>query len=444
MSQLSLNFSVRSALIFFIAVLLFHLPWKVGAQGKPSGHRLNLKETLQYAERHSPAFDSPNRKSTLYDLEAQSAYRRFFPSLDLTATHGLRDDSPRTREHPWASELALELTENLYDHGVTFTKYKIAQLQKRQSELISKDDLNQLTLELTLAFVQFSRLDKLLEVRSSHHRLLAKEFGFVSEAYHRGVKTRRDFLRFKAQLMKSDIELSGSKDSLQKMESDLRILIGVKDSSSLILFEPLRAESPTSVSTNDLELSESLEFRSLSLQKEIHELEADLVRRKYWPEIGLSAQAKYGAADYLGTGNAIDQVDFVEWNFLFTLNYNLWDWGIRKRDRQVANLQAQIKNNEVQTKVQALEQKLDQTQRDLRQLQKNVALASELLMLEQQNVTLLEREYRNGKVSYLDMIEAFRGLLEARVGYYENLFDLQKANYTSLHYQGTLYEVISK
>ncbi|MEK6626691.1 MAG: hypothetical protein AABY86_17110, partial [Bdellovibrionota bacterium] len=71
-------------------------------------------------------------------------------------------------------------------------------------------------------------------------------------------------------------------------------------------------------------------------------------------------------------------------------------------------------------------------------------LARELLSLEKNNIDFIEREYRNGKIQYLDLVIGLNDYSDAQIKFYTSASDLQTARYTVLYHQGKLYEELLK
>ena len=96
---------------------------------------LSLKEAIQYAIERSPDLDSFGRQQAISELQYESAFAKFLPSLDLSSTSGLNGQAPAVLATPWAAQANLGLTENLYDNGQSLTQYHIASLNRDFSRL---------------------------------------------------------------------------------------------------------------------------------------------------------------------------------------------------------------------------------------------------------------------------------------------------------------------
>lgn len=406
----------------------------------------DLKKSISYSIENSPEFDTLKRKLNISELDEKSAEARLLPSIDLTATHGILDSSPRTTTSPWSSELSLGLTESLYDNGISRTNSRIATLNKKQAELNFDDQKNKISLDVVTQFLQYSLNTKLLEIQEKQFKLVSKQYDMISRDYYQGIKTKKDYLRFKTQVSRNEIDLLNAKNTVEKSKQELQRLIGISvNSNSEIDFIPISFDSiRNEIPEASLNIENHLQYKAVKIQKEANQLSADLISRKNLPECFLSTGISYGSSSYIGTGQTFSDNARTSWNALLTVKYNFFDWGIRSRDKEVALQKNIIQSNELDSNMLLLRSSLNQLQINAKQTQKNFELAKELLSLEKSNIDFIEREYRNGKVQYLDLITGLNNLSDAQIKFYSAVSDLQSVKYALLYHQGKLYEELLK
>lgn len=406
----------------------------------------DLKKAIIYASTHSPEFDTLKRQQNISELEQRSAKARMLPSLDLSAIHGIQDTSPRTKTGPWGSQFNLGLTESLYDNGITRTNIQIATLVNNQANINYKDQKNNLNLAIVTQFLIHSLNVKLFEIQEKQFKFVNIQFGLISKDYHQGIKTKNDFLRFKTQVNRSEIDLINAKNTIEKSKQELQRLIGIDfQSSQIVDFSPLSLESVNfEINYNSINLENHLQLQSAQIQKEINQLNFELVARKNLPEVTISSGVNYGSSNYLRTGQSVSDNAQVGWNALLTVKYNFFDWGIRERDKAVALQKKLIQNNELDTKLLLLKSTINQLKINILKIQKNYQLSKELLSMEKNNIDFIEREYRNGKIQYLDLVTGLNNYSDAQIKFYTAASDLEIARYTMLFHQGKLDEELSK
>jgi outer membrane protein TolC len=209
-----------------------------------SGDSFDYRKAILFATTNSPDFDSITRQLSVSLLEEDTAKAKLFPSLDLSATHGVQDSTPKTGTGPWNSLLNLSLSESLYDNGVTNTNKQIAILTRKQNEVNLLDKKNSLSLGIISQYLTYSLNVKLLEIQNKQFKFLNKQYDLISKDYYQGIKTQKDYLRFKTQVNRGEIDLINAKNTLLKSKQELERLIGVDISSTVeINFLPISFEN---------------------------------------------------------------------------------------------------------------------------------------------------------------------------------------------------------
>ncbi len=403
---------------------------------------LNLKNAVDYALRHSPNIDSAQRNALISTLERKNALAAFFPTLDLDSSHGITRTHPISDPEIWTSKFSVNLAQTLYDNGQNFTRYKTANLLEQEQAIQLLQIRDKLILDIAREFYQYALATKVLEIQQEQYNLLQKQYELVEGSYKQGLKTRKDYLRFKTQVNRADIDLVNAKNTVTKSKQELMRLLGVPlDSNENFSFLPDES-IPKQKNPLDLPLASHRETRIAELQKEMQKLKEAQAHRRLWPELYLTAGGSYGSNEYLGTGTKIEDKDILSWNAVVGIKYNFLDWGTRSRQAEAEAQRTAIQSNETDSRLQALRQELSRLSLDFRQLSQNFRLGTELLSLEKKNLELITNEYRQGKVQYLDYITSLKDFANARIGYYTSLFDLKKGILAQKYHQGTIYDAI--
>lgn len=439
-------------------------------EDKPNG-KFTLKEALKYALTHSPTIDTNERQMHISELELKSSKSAFLPNLDFSATHGLQDSylpagkidhSMNSSSIPWTSKISLELTETFYDNGASITKYSISNLNRQKSEIQYKKARDSLALELSSEFYNYSRLYRTLQIQTEQYELIKKQYELVKKSYEEGLKIQKDYIRFKTELSRAELDLVAARNNLNKSRVELLRIMSVPsvDSDKIDLeIDPgpvanISASLSKSTMKNMLSqipgippaIESHYDYKLASIQNQIGMLEVDLVKRNYWPELSITSGSSYQSSDYLGKtagfNRSFNNNQRLDWNVLFTVKYNIWDWGKRKRDVQIAEERRITQNNDQDKGLQSIRADINKLMLDLKQMKENYVLSEELLKLEESNTNSIKFDYQNGKVLYLDLITAMKSLADAknkRIGAY---FDLKSSVASYRYHQGTLYDSI--
>ncbi|MBI3542462.1 MAG: TolC family protein, partial [Deltaproteobacteria bacterium] len=210
--------------VIWAAALALVVP--AGGQAAP----LTLADAVQYAIGHSPTLDSALRAASIADLQYRNTTAAFLPSLDLTSTHGVKRTKVTNQplaDNPWTSDLNVALTETLYDNGVSLTKHRIAELALDAARIDFEGARARLARDVAIDFYKYSLAVKLGQVAQERAKILSGQFAKVSSAYRYGLKTRQDFLRFKTQVQRADIDRVSAESDVRSSVEALRKDLGV-------------------------------------------------------------------------------------------------------------------------------------------------------------------------------------------------------------------------
>lgn len=415
-------------------------------EAKKVWRSFDYKQTLQFALENSPQFHNLKHKLGISVLEEEIAKAKLLPSFDLTTKHGVLDNSTRgAAPGSWLNEWNLAWTSSIYDNGVSWSQSKISSLNKTMNQLMFEDQRNKFILEILTQYINYSLSAQSLEVQNKQFHLVQKQYDNITRDYHRGLKTKSDYLRFKTHLSRSQIDLESAKSSIEKSKQELLKVMGYSsEDNAEIQFIPI---SLGSVSTNfspSLSFENHLQFRISAIQKTINESQRSLIDRKNYPELSFVAGLSYSNSSYWGADTSASENPQFGWNATLNIKYNLFDWGIRKKDSDVAYLQMQMKKNEIDGTLLDLKSSISQLLSLYQQHQRNFSLIKELLDLEKSNLRSVEIDYQNGKAHYLDLVLGLNNLADAELKYYSAAANVETTRYQLLYHQGTLYEEIIK
>ncbi len=408
---------------------------------------LDLPQAIQYALEHSPVYDASRRNAEIAELQVSSALSRFLPSADAQAVQGVQEPVLGPNP-PWTSQLGLTITETLYDNGQSYTQFKSARASRDAARLAELQARDQLSLSVARQFYQFSLATQLLEVQQKQHDLLEDQYRLMQSRYRQGLRTRQDFLRLKVQVQRTDLDLITSRDSIRASRTELKRLLGVEDWShdAGLEFVPITPadQAPRGLPTEMSAIEKSYEYRLADIQKSINHYSVNLAERRYWPQLSVTAGAGYGVSNYLGaTAVAPATTGPWSWNALLTLQYNLWDWGTRRRDVQVAIHQEAVSNDGLRSSVLSTRVEKENVHFLLKRLKQSDQLNRELLAISQESFDTIDANYRQGKSTYLDIINSLSDLLDAKTRVYNTYYSLLQNLAQYRYYEGTLYDSIA-
>ncbi len=404
---------------------------------------LSLKETLEFAIQNSPTLQKSKIQRQLADYDVSDRRSAFLPSLDFESSVGLAKEKFSFPEEPWRSALNLKLTENLYDNGKSFTLLSKANLAREIAEVSLKRDRDKLVLDVTLLLYQYSNVKNLTLAKKDQLELIQKQFSSVGSQYQGGLRTRRDYLRFKTEAQSAELQARQAQNDVEKLKTSLRKLLG--DETNTLDFAVIPVESLPSTETKiDLQNSQTYEYRIADLTTRLSNYDVTLAQQAYWPNLNLSGGLSYGNSQFINSQNSFRDTENYNANIGLTLTFNLWDWGIRSRQIERARSSVSIAENDLKSKRLEVSELLKNLNLDFETLQSNFALSQELLKAQEDAYKLIRRDYQDGQVTYTDLIDSLAKLLAAKTQFFESRYQLAGAIARYHYYQGTLYETALK
>lgn len=427
--------------LFFVIFILLS-----GVTAEATSLRLDLRSTIQYAVEHSPSLEVLRRDLSISEMQKSNAFSQFLPQLDLSSNYSMSDRNPQltTPAQRYGSDFGLYLTENIYDNGISLLNYGSAKINRQIAELNYEKERDKLVLDVASQFLDYSLAVRLHEVQKTQFEIIQKQFNSIAALYQQGIKTRRDYLRFKSELRRSEIQLQNTKTRVETTQADLiKLLLPTEEllkTTFEFTAEPVQTDLAETVPTEKPNVENHWIFRMAKMRSGVFENDVSIARRSYYPQFFLSAGASYGSQQYWKTGSTWNDNDFTSWNALLKVNFNLWDWGLRRRNVTIAQDRKIQKEKSLEMEMNEFIANNEKLMLSISLSHNNFLTAKELLSIETDAYAFLQGEYRNGRVSYLDLILGLRDLLNAKNQLFNSFFDLRTQLLQYKYHQGKLYE----
>lgn len=402
-----------------------------------------LQDLLKYAVENSPVVIRARQEKQQALLEEDKAKSLYWPRLKLSTSHGFRNQNPAPYDPIETSSSTLTLSENLWNKGIDSKKIESARLSRRKAELQFFQKRDETCLGITQEYYRYSQLVKSLEIQKNQQKLLKKQFDLVSDEYLHGLRSRRDFLRFKSQAQRAELDLQKQVTLIEKSRLTLLALAGIPNPESNHQFQPELSPPPLlDLFKNPAELNNTYEDQLLTLNEQIAELNEQVSLKQLTPTLSFDLNGTYGSSDYWNTGATFKDKEKQSWSALFTFNWTLWDGGETRISEALVHLQTDLQKTDLKQKKLQLQSEVLKLQKQFLQLKENFKSSEEFLILEQNNFLFLEGEYRQSKTTYLDFINGVKDLSEAQNRHWSNLFDLKQGIVLYHYYKGSLFRYL--
>lgn len=417
---------------------------------RSSIHSRHLPTLIDLAEKNSPVILRAKNNLELAELEVKNAKYSLFPQLNLEARHGIIGSDPEYRPTPWGSELSLSLRQAIYgdeDWAATFTRYELFKWKLEKVKLESEYLRDEQLLNVANAYLDWSQSLELREIDENKRDLLRRQFNVLEAQYKQGLKTKRDVLRIETEIKRLEIGVLQRDNEVdlnfQKLASSVGLTKKDLDAQD-IEGEEAKPFGVMKSNETEIKLEDHRKTKIFNLREKEVNFETKLVERKYWPRVSLENELKYYNKDYIDTKLPYDQNEVLSWQALIVFRYSIFDFGIRKREWEIARVRERTVGAENDQSLLDLAIVLRETFLKLREFRENVKTTRELLVLEQQSYSILEAEYRNGRAAYLDLITNLNSLIDARSKFMTSYFGFKKQQMLYSFHKGELYADIKQ
>lgn len=379
---------------------------------------ITIQSAIEKSLINSPDYISARNEMEATDLAAQNAFSAFFPSLDLSASHGIRgfdpDSSDLTDVTAWSSGATLSLTENFYDNGENYKKNRQAEARLSLAKIKFERSRAQVIRQVVLAYYRHNIAWQNLNFTKTNFEELERLAKVVSHQFYQGLKTKKDFLRFKTRAQRSRIDVIRAENNLIEAKSNLLQLIGISPDQKVSFDLTVKPFIPKTSLNLKIQESELFEYKILQLQGQISQIDVNLAKRRYWPELSLVGAASYGSQDYIDTRQTWSDNEQTSWSLFLNLKFNLIDWGVRNRNIQIAKLSQVSAEESVRSTLLEVQKDLEVFKDDVEKSQESYRLSKELQKMEEETFQILERDYKAGQTTYLELSTGLANLLDAQ------------------------------
>lgn len=404
---------------------------------------LDLQDLIQYALTHSPSYQSETLNVEASTLKKQNAVSLFLPELNLSTTQGLLDTTPSSNNDSWNNSLNLTLSETLYNNGQNILNYQDKNITLTKAHIELEKAKAQLHLDVITAYFQYILSKNKLAVQKKEYQLLQQQYQLIESQYTQGVKARIDYLRFKTKLRRSEISVNSFENTVKKSLNDLKRIINW-DTKDLVINPYPFKKITEKLSAYTVDMEKHFDKKIYDLDKQVGQIAVKQEENEWGPKISLEGQGSYANSDYLKSFDTYGDDDYrtVSWSVYLKLEWNLWDFQRRSRNISLKRLAKKQIDLFVEGKLLDLENTLTKLYMDSQQVEQNLKLAHELVNLEKNNFEKIEQDYRNGKTTFLDLINSLTDYSLAEENYYQNYIDYKLILAKLFYHQGTIHENI--
>jgi len=409
-----------------------------------------LENSIAYAIKHSPTLDQAHQSLRINTLKTKNRIAAFLPSLDyLSSTHQKSHQDDRTTINGTSSSINLTLSETLYNNGQNIIAYKRAKQAQAFTQLNFGDQHDQLIRTIALAYLSWSENKAFYAIQNTNVTLFEQQYQAANREYHQGLTTQEDVIRFKNQARAAKLALLDQQNLITQSRTQLLQDMGVpvtRKAYKTMQFKSIKLPTVTKkqLPKRTPSIKTQYEYRFNQIQIIINALDTQSAKRDYWPQVTLGASSGYGNTVVPGLISAWDNKKRFSWTVGLTLSYNLFDFGTRWHNIEIAAASGYETSDQLRENLLSIKQQIDNLMITLPTDFNMYQISLALLTSRKNNFVQLEKNYREGKLSYLDLETAITNLIGTKIQLVNTRYQLEKDFYRYHYFQGDIYAYANK
>jgi len=404
------------------------------AQGQPE---LSLAEALREIAACSTVAVTTNLDLETAREGTRRAHGSYYPSVSLTLGHFNRDDPvvaifgsfavPTTEKNFFTGEL--DVTELIWDGGRRSSAMRSSRSAEDATAMQGQADVRTTQLEGMSTYLGILVFKAQRRVLAQRETSLKDHLREVKDLFDQGVVARND-------LLATEVRLRSVQDQGGRVDNDeavavqaLNRLMGRSPGEPLVLPDELPSPPPLPASLEELTKRAAEGNRQILALRARLKAEQDAVAMRKadsYPTFIAQASHTYQQNQYLLYPNA---------NFLFLgVNWLAFDGGVRKAGVREAEIAVAKTQQEIADLHRQFETRVDRAYRDYLQALREAGTAETNVQASEENLRIVEDQYRAGLAKSTDVLDAESTLAESR-------FALVNQHYDAYLRQGALLTV---
>lgn len=392
----------------------------------PAFSQYSLNTLIDSATQNYPGLNQRILNSEIKDNANSGLSKRFLPQFNLTAQGSWQSDVtslpislpnvkiPEMPKDSWKAQL--EIQQLIYDGGNIQNQKDLLNVQNLLDDNVLAGDLWQLTSQVTdqyySYFILISANEQLLATRNVLNE--RKKIYLTSLKY--GSTSEEEGLILDAEVLKIDQQMEENSSTNDGILKTLEILTGLHSISLARPAVDIALQPDVNIQNNRPELAR------FSLMQQRLDLNIKNRQAIKLPQLGAFVQTGYGRPSLNMLNTEFDFYAMVG----IKASWNLFDWGIARKDKAVLSVQKEIISSQREVYNQKINSQSEQLKSDAKKY-------SDLILLDNQQIELRERiakiatlRFDEGVMNAADLVARLNDVTIAKIQHQLHLIRLQQ------------------
>lgn len=344
-------------------------------------------------------------------------YRPFEENTAIVQNGQVTNTSKKVTE---SGSYGLNASWTLWNGGINQKNIEAQKLQNQITELGTQQSEQSLQEQIAQLYVQILYSTEAKKVNEQLAQTAKKQYERGQEMQRQGQMSKADVAQLEAQWKSAEFDIVSTETQIQNYKRQLKALLELDISSPFDVAgnvpsdEQVLSPIPSAQSIYEQALATRPEIRSAELSIDAANMNIDIARRGYYPNIGLSASA--GDSHYSASPNGVGKQMKQNVNLSGGVNVSVPIFDNRRNRSAVEQAKLQKLNSELdlQDKKNALSSTIENYWLNANSYQQRFLSAKAKVESAETSYELLDAQFRNGLKNIVELRQGYDNLISAK------------------------------
>lgn len=344
-------------------------------------------------------------------------YRPFEENTAIVQNGQVTNTSKKVTE---SGSYGLNASWTIWNGGINQKNIEAQKLQNQITELGTRQSEQSLQEQIAQLYVQILYSMEAKKVNEQLAQTAKSQFERGQEMQRQGQMSKADVAQLEAQWKSAEYDIVSIETQIQNYKRQLKALLELDLSSPFDVVgnipsdEQVLAPIPSAQSIYEQALTTRPEIRSAELSIDAANMNIDIARRGYYPNIGLSASA--GDSHYSASPNGVGKQMKQNVNLSGGVNVSVPIFDNRRNKSAVEQAKLQKLNSELdlQDKKNALSSTIENYWLNANSYQQRFLSAKAKVESSETSYELLDAQFRNGLKNIVELRQGYDNLISAK------------------------------
>ena len=422
-------------LIIVLNLLMIVIPLRVGHADEEGVKLYTLEQGIKEAFENNWSVKAKEEKVSESVFAKNEAKAGFLPTFSTSYSYTHLGFVPSIDTSIFGNDLEFKLgDQNIYQWQATVMQpiftgyavtsaYELAKLGIDQSKLDLELEKLDLALNVKEAYFNILRADKAVNVAKSAVESLEAHHTVAKNFYDVGMIPVNDLLKAEVELANAQHNLIQAQNASRLTRVSFNVLLSRSVDEPFEIEDILKytKETPDFDSYLEKALKARPEIKALDLTDAQIDQQINLAKSKYYPEVAFTYNYIKAGDTPKVSGSNFQLSD--QWQTNVGLSWTFWDWNKTRNSVNQAESQKRQLSQTRKSIEDGIKLQLKQAILNLKEAEEKIPTAQKAVEQAEENLRVSEERYKAQVTTSTEVLDAQTLLSQARMNYYNALYD---------------------